>query len=64
MPHGLPPLPSAVKVDPSFVRKIKRGLAEIYEKYRCEPPGVAGFNVCLCRDTWNSRAELLALGEG
>ena len=47
MPHGLPPVPSPVKADLAFFRKIKRGLAEIYDKYQCPPPGDLGFNVCL-----------------
>ena len=64
MPHGLPPVPSPVKADLAFFRKIKRGLAEIYDKYQCQPPGELGFNVCLCRDTWNHRAEILALSKG
>ena len=64
MPHGLPPVPSPVKADLAFFRKIKRGLAEIYDKYQCPPPGDLGFNVCLCRDTWNHRAEILAITRG
>ena len=47
MPHGLPPVPSPVKADLAFFRAIKRGLAEIYDKYQCPPPGDLGFNVCL-----------------
>ena len=62
MPHGLPAPPTPVKADLPFFRKVKRGLAEIYEKHRCQPPGNLGFNVCLCRDTWNHRAELISLG--
>ena len=62
MPNGLPPVPSPVKADLTFFRTIKHGLAEIYDKYRCKPPGDLGFNVCLCRDTWNHRREILAPG--
>jgi hypothetical protein len=64
MPHGLPPVPSPVKADLAFFRKIKRGLAGIYDRYQCAPPGELGFNVCLCRDTWNHRAEILSLARG
>ncbi len=60
MPHGLPAVPSPVKADLAFFRKVTRGLAEIYDKYQCPPPGDLGFNVCLCRDTWNHRTEILA----
>jgi hypothetical protein len=58
MPFGLAPSP--VQADLAFFRVIKCGLAEIYDKYQCAPPGALGFNVCLCRDTWNHRAEILA----
>jgi PadR family transcriptional regulator, regulatory protein PadR len=60
MPHGLPPVPSPVRADLAFFRKVARGLAEIYDKYDCPPPGELGFNVCLCRDTWNHRAAILS----
>lgn len=42
-----------------YYRKVKEGLADIYVKYGIEPPGGIGFNVCLCRDTWNHKAEIL-----
>ena len=59
MPHGLPSIPGTVTADLDFFRKIKKGLAEIYSKYQCPPPGELGFNVCLCRDTWNHQDDLL-----
>jgi DNA-binding PadR family transcriptional regulator len=62
MPHGLPALQSPVCADVEYFRAVRRGLAAIYQKYRCQPPGDHGFNVCLCRDTWNHRAEILAGG--
>jgi len=61
MPHGLPPVESAVTPDLEFFRTVKRGLAAIYYKYQCEPPGECGYNVCLCRDTWKNRVELAAI---
>ncbi|NLX99106.1 MAG: hypothetical protein GXY83_23450 [Rhodopirellula sp.] len=61
MPHGLPAVPSPVVPDLTFFRTVKKGLAEIYDKYQCEPPGRCGYNVCLCRDTWKHRAELVAI---
>jgi hypothetical protein len=69
--HGIVPLPSiwmpmgktvlGLTEAPglSYYRQVKDGLAEIYERYQCEPPGSTGFNVCLCRDTWNNRNEIL-----
>ncbi len=62
MPHGLCVSEELRPPGLDFYRKIKRGLAEIYSKYRCEPPGDAGFNVCLCRDTWNHRSDLVQIG--
>jgi hypothetical protein len=43
-----------------FYRRVKEGLAAIYEKYRVVPPGSVGLNVCICRDAWNHRAEVRA----
>lgn len=60
MPHGLPEIPGVVKADLGFFRTVKRGLAAIYEKYQCEPPGEGGSNVSISRDLWNQRAEILA----
>jgi hypothetical protein len=62
MPHGLPPVESTVTPDLEFFRTVKRGLAEIYHKHQCEPPGGDGYNVCLCRDTWKHRVDLAAAG--
>jgi hypothetical protein len=42
-----------------YYRKVKQGLADIYVKYGIEPPGGIGFNVCLCRDTWNHKSEII-----
>jgi DNA-binding PadR family transcriptional regulator len=59
MPHGLPEIPGVVKADLGFFRTVKRGLAAIYEKYQCEPPGEGGTNVSISRDVWNHRGEIL-----
>jgi hypothetical protein len=62
MPHGLAIPDELAPPDLDFYRTIKTGLAKIYSRHGCEPPGDAGFNVCLCRDTWNHRSELVQLG--
>lgn len=59
IPHGRPVEGASEPPGLPFYRRIRDGLAEIYEKYGCEPPGMAGFNVCLCRDAWNHRCEIL-----
>ena len=60
MPHGLPDIPRAVKPDLPYFRALKRGLAAIYRKYQCEPPGGGGSHVAISRDVWNHRDEILA----
>jgi hypothetical protein len=41
-------------------QRARDGIAEIFDKYKIEPPGGIGFNVCLCRDTWNCCSDILA----
>jgi hypothetical protein len=60
MPHGLPPIEGTSTLDLAFFRQVRAGLARIYAEHACEPPGAEGFNVCLCRDTWNKRRSLMA----
>jgi len=57
LPHGRPVDGSTEAPGLDFYRKVIDGLAEIYDRYGCEPPGDAGFNVCLCRDTWRHRRK-------
>lgn len=57
LPHGKPVDGKSEAPGLDFYRRVLDGLTEIYDKYGCEPPGTAGFNVCLCRDAWNHRAE-------
>lgn len=62
LPHGRPVLDNSEAPGLDYYRQLRHGLAEIYQKYECEPPGAAGFNVCLCRDVWNHRTEVLDRG--
>ena len=41
-----------------YYRRVKEGLARIYETYGVVPPGSNGLNVCLCRDVWNHLVDL------
>lgn len=59
IPHGRPVLGLDQAPGLSYYRQLRDGLAMIYDKYECEPPGRIGFNVCLCRDAWNHKAEIL-----
>ena len=42
-----------------YYRKIKEGLARVYETFGIVPPGSNGLNVCMCRDVWNHLEDLL-----
>lgn len=59
IPFGRPVMGKMQAPGLEYYRKVKVGLADIYMKYGIEPPGGVGFNVCLCRDTWNHRSEIL-----
>ncbi len=53
MPHGRPVMGKSEAPGLDYYRKVRDGIAEIFYKYKIEPPGGAGFNVCICRDTYN-----------
>jgi len=59
IPFGRPVMGKTQAPGLDYYRKVKEGLADIYVKYGIEPPGGIGFNVCLCRDTWNHKSEIL-----
>ena len=59
MPHGRPVLGKTEAPSLGYYRQVRDRIAELYIRYDIEPPGGAGFNVCLCRDTWNHKAEIL-----
>ncbi len=59
MPHGRPVLGKTEAPSLGYYRQVRDRIAELYVRYDIEPPGGAGFNVCLCRDTWNHKAEIL-----
>lgn len=58
LPHGKPVLGQTEAPGLEFYHKVICGLAGIYEEYGVEPPGNAGFNVCLCRDAWKHKGEI------
>lgn len=59
IPFGKPVMSKVRAPGLDYYRKAKEGLADIYERYGIEPPGGIGFNVCMCRDAWNHRSEIL-----
>ena len=60
MPHGRPVLGKLEAPGLDYYRRVRDGIAEIFYKYKIEPPGGTGFNVCLCRDAWNHCSDILA----
>ena len=59
MPHGRPVLGKSEAPGLDYYRRVRDGIAEIFYKYKIEPPGGTGFNVCLCRDVWNHCNDIL-----
>ena len=60
LPHGRPVVGKTDAPGVDYYRRVREAFAEIYDKYDLEPPGRAGFNVCMCRDAWNHRRQILA----
>lgn len=59
VPFGRPVMGRMQPPGLDYYRKVKEGLANVYAKYGIEPPGSIGLNVCLCRDIWNHRSEII-----
>jgi len=60
IPFGRPVMGRMQAPGLNYYRKVKEGLAKIYARYGIEPPGSIGLNVCVCRDIWNHRSEIIA----
>ncbi|MGA2034971.1 MAG: radical SAM protein [Thermoguttaceae bacterium] len=58
MPFGRPVQARMQTPGLDYYRKIKEGLARVYETHGVVPPGSNGLNVCICRDVWNHLADL------
>ena len=50
LPHFRPVWGSTTPPGLEYYRRARRGFAELFAKYRLEPPGATGLNVCMCRD--------------
>jgi len=50
MPHGRPVRGSTTPPGLDYYRQARQGFAELFVKYKLEPPGASGLNVCMCRD--------------
>jgi hypothetical protein len=59
IPFGRPVMGSSKAPGLEYYRRVKIGLAEIYEKYGIVPPGGTGFNTDIDKDIWYHRRQLL-----
>jgi hypothetical protein len=50
MPHFRPVLGATATPGLDYYRRARLGFLELFEKYKLEPPGASGLNVCMCRD--------------
>jgi hypothetical protein len=60
IPFGRPVMGKSRPPALGYYRRVKEGLAGIYDKYGIKPPGGAGFNVDIDKDIWNHRSEILS----
>lgn len=60
IPFGRPVMGGVKAPGLADYRKVKKELADIYARYGIQPPGGIGFNVCLCKDCWNHKEEIIA----
>jgi hypothetical protein len=59
IPFGRPVMGRSKAPPLEYYRRVKMGLAEMYQKYGIVPPGGAGFNTDIDKDIWYHRTELL-----
>jgi hypothetical protein len=50
MPHHRPVLGCTTAPDLDYYRRARQGFLELFQKYKLNPPGASGLNVCMCRD--------------
>jgi hypothetical protein len=50
LPHFRPVRGSTTPPGLDYYRRARRGFTELFAKYKLEPPGASGLNVCMCRD--------------
>jgi len=53
MPMGRPVQGSMKAPNIDYYKRVKEHFAELYNKYKLEPPKGHGLNVCIGRDIWN-----------
>lgn len=50
LPHFRPVRGSTTPPGLDYYRRARQGFAELFARYKLEPPGASGLNVCMCRD--------------
>ena len=50
LPHHRPVRGSTTPPALDYYRRARQGFADLFARYKLEPPGASGLNVCLCRD--------------
>ncbi len=50
LPHHRPVRGSTTPPALDYYRRARRGFADLFARYKLEPPGASGLNVCMCRD--------------
>lgn len=50
LPYHRPVRGSTIPPGLDYYRRARQGFAELFVKYKLEPPGASGQNVCMCRD--------------
>ena len=55
LPHFRPVRGSTTPPGLDYYRRARQEFAALFAKYKLEPPGASGLNVCMCRDLSNQR---------
>jgi hypothetical protein len=50
LPHFRPVRGSTTPPGLDYYRRARAGFVELFRRYKLEPPGASGLNVCMCRD--------------
>jgi len=50
LPHFRPVRGSTTPPDIDYYRRARQGFNALFTRYKLEPPGASGLNVCMCRD--------------
>jgi hypothetical protein len=50
LPHHRPVRGSTTPPGFDYYRRAREGFANLFARYKLEPPGASGLNVCMCRD--------------